>query len=195
MTIIIDYNTGNLFSLTAALNRLGSDYTISSAPEEILSADAVILPGVGEASNAFSSLKKKGLEKVIPQIKAPVLGICIGMQLMCAYSEEGDTKCLGIFPNIVKKLCGQGIKVPHMGWNTVKMSDSPLFEGITNDAYFYFVHSFAPDCGQYTVARTVHGLQFSSALSKNNFYGTQFHPEKSGIVGMKFLENFLKIKI
>lgn len=195
MTAIIDYNTGNLFSLISALERVGVDYRLTSDPEEILSADSVILPGVGEASNAMSELRKRGLDKVIPLIKVPVLGICIGMQLMCSSSEEGDTECLGIFPNKVLKLKGKGIKIPHMGWNSIANTRSPLFAGIEEGAYFYFVHSFAPLCNEYTAATTEYGELFSSALSKNNFYGTQFHPEKSGETGERLLRNFIKIKI
>ena len=195
MTAIIDYNTGNLFSLIASLERVGVDYKLTSDSEEILSSDSVILPGVGEASNAMSELRKRGLDKVIPLIKAPVLGICIGMQLMCSSSEEGDAECLNIFPNKVIKLRGKGIKIPHMGWNSVANTRSPLFTGIEERAYFYFVHSFAPVCNEFTAATTEYGDIFSSALSKNNFYGTQFHPEKSGETGEILLRNFIKIKI
>lgn len=195
MTAIIDYNTGNLFSLISSLERVGADYRLTSDPEEILSADSVILPGVGEASNAMSELRKRDLDKVIPHIKVPVLGICIGMQLMCSRSEEGDTECLGIFPNKVLKLRGKGIKIPHMGWNSVANTHSPLFTGIPEGTYFYFVHSFAPECNEFTSAITEYGELFSSALSKNNFYGTQFHPEKSGEAGERLLRNFIKIKI
>lgn len=194
MTAIIDYNTGNLFSLIASLERVGVDYKLTSDSEEILSSDSVILPGVGEASNAMSELRKRGLDKVIPLIKAPVLGICIGMQLMCSSSEEGDAECLNIFPNKVIKLRGKGIKIPHMGWNSVANTRSPLFTRIEERAYFYFVHSFAPVCNEFTAATTEYGDIFSSALSKNNFYGTQFHPEKSGETGEILLRNFIKIK-
>lgn len=195
MTAIIDYNTGNLFSLISALERVGADYMLTSDPEEILSAESVILPGVGEASNSMSELRKRALDKVIPLIKAPVLGICIGMQLMCSKSEEGDTECLNIFPNKVLKLKGKGIKIPHMGWNSVSDTRSPLFAGIEEGTYLYFVHSFAPDCNEFTASTTEYGELFSSALSKNNFYGTQFHPEKSGEMGERLLRNFIKIKI
>ena len=173
---------------------MGVDYKLTSDSEEILSSDSVILPGVGEASNAMSELRKRGLDKVIPLIKAPVLGICIGMQLMCSSSEEGDAECLNIFPNKVIKLRGKGIKIPHMGWNSVANTRSPLFTGIEERAYFYFVHSFAPVCNEFTAATTEYGDIFSSALSKNNFYGTQFHPEKSGETGEILLRNFIKIK-
>lgn len=195
MTAIIDYNTGNLFSLISALERVGADYRLTSDPEEILSADSVILPGVGEASNAMSELRNRGLDQVIPLIKVPVLGICIGMQLMCSSSEEGNTECLGIFPNKVLKLKGKGIKIPHMGWNSIANTRSPLFAGIEEGAYFYFVHSFAPECNEFTAATTEYGELFSSVLYKNNFYGTQFHPEKSGEMGERLLRNFIKIKI
>ena len=142
----------------------------------------------------MSELRKRGLDKVIPLIKAPVLGICIGMQLMCSSSEEGDAECLNIFPNKVIKLRGKGIKIPHMGWNSVANTRSPLFTGIEERSYFYFVHSFAPVCNEFTAATTEYGDIFSSALSKNNFYGTQFHPEKSGKTGEILLRNFIKIK-
>lgn len=195
MTVIVDYNTGNLFSLMSALEKIGAEYRVTSNPEEILSADSVILPGVGEASHAMSELKNRGLDKVIPLVKVPVLGICIGMQVMCSKSEEGSTDCLGIFPNKVSKLKGIGIKIPHMGWNSVENTHSPLFTGISEGSYFYFVHSFAPECNKFTVATTEYGEIFSSALSKINFYGTQFHPEKSGEMGERLLRNFINIKI
>ncbi|MCK9628259.1 MAG: imidazole glycerol phosphate synthase subunit HisH [Bacteroidales bacterium] len=193
MTVIIDYNTGNLFSLMSALERIGTEYKVTSDPQDILSADSVILPGVGEASNAMSELRQRGLEKIVPIIKAPVLGICIGMQIMCSSSEESDTDCLGIFPNKVSRLRGPGIKIPHMGWNNVENTKSPLFTGIQDGAYFYFVHSFAPECNELTAATTEYGSVFSSALSEKNFYGTQFHPEKSGEIGEKILRNFIEI--
>ena len=195
MIAVIDYKTGNLFSLTAALERLDEEYVITSSQEKILAADHVILPGVGEASNAMAALREKGLDSVIPIIKAPILGICIGMQLMCKSSEEGGAKCLGIFDNVVKKISGKEIKVPHMGWNSITQLKTGLFEGIDDGSYLYFVHSYAPETGASTIALTDYGVAFSSALSKDNFFGTQFHPEKSGEVGERILKNFVNIKI
>jgi len=195
MTAIIDYNTGNLFSLTSSLDRIGVQYQITSSPETILCAESVILPGVGEASNAMSALRERGLDRVIPLVKSPILGICIGMQVLCKESEEGEAICLGIFPNKVRRLVGSCLKVPHMGWNSVEKTDSPLFKNIQDGTYFYFVHSFAPECGSFTIATTNYGGEFSSALSKENFFGTQFHPEKSGSAGERILENFVNIKI
>ena len=194
MIAIIDYNTGNLFSLTCALDRLGEKYVLTSSREVISSADSVILPGVGEASSAMENLKDRGLDKIIPSLNVPVLGICIGMQLMCKSSEEGKTKCMGIFPNEVKRLKGEGIKVPHMGWNSVREMSTQLFAGIEEGEYLYFVHSYAPTIGLSTISLTTHGQEFSSALASGNFFGTQFHPEKSGDVGVKILRNFIDIK-
>jgi len=194
MIAIIDYNTGNLFSLTSSLDRLGAGYIITSSPEVIRSADSVILPGVGEASTAMANLKERGLDKIIPTLEIPVLGICIGMQLMCNSSEEGDTRCMGIFSNDVCRLRGEKIKVPHMGWNSIVNLGSKVFEGISEGEFLYFVHSYAPDKGQCTISTTEHGVEFSSALSFKNFYGTQFHPEKSGEAGEKILNNFINLK-
>ncbi len=194
MIAIIDYNTGNLFSLTCALKRIGEEYVITSSPDIIQAADSVILPGVGEASTAMQNLKNSGLDVIIPSLKMPVLGICIGMQLMCKSSQEGDVSCMGIFSNKVLKLRGEGIKVPHMGWNSIYNLDSLLFKGISPGEFLYFVHSFAPEIGGSTIAKTNHGAPFSSALCSNNFYGTQFHPEKSGQAGEQILKNFTNIK-
>lgn len=194
MIAIIDYNTGNLFSLTCALDRLGEKYVLTDSLDVIRSADSVILPGVGEASSAMKNLTDRGLDRIIPTLKNPVLGICIGMQLMCRSSEEGKTKCMGIFPNEVVKLRGEGIKVPHMGWNSVSALNSQLFAGIDDGEYLYFIHSYAPTTGQATVSLTKHGQEFSSALASGNFFGTQFHPEKSGDAGERILRNFIDIK-
>lgn len=193
MIAIIDYNTGNLFSVTCALDRLGAEYRVTGSPEEIMSAERVILPGVGEASSAMANLKARGLDKLIPQLGMPVLGICIGMQLMCKSSEEGTATCMGIFPNEVVRLKGDGIKIPHMGWNSISNLSTPLFEGISEGEYLYFVHSFAPITGEATIAVTNYGTDFSSAICIKNFFGTQFHPEKSGSVGERILRNFINL--
>lgn len=196
MTAIIDYDTGNLRSVCNALGRIGAEYIITSDPKVIRSARRVLLPGVGEASSAMEKLRVRGLCEVLTTLTQPVLGICIGMQLMCRGSEEGDARCLGIFDTDVRRLMPckeEGIKVPHMGWNRVEEISSPLFKGVDNGAFVYFVHSFAPDLCNETIASSQHGRKFSSALQKRNFYGTQFHPEKSGIVGDIILHNFMEL--
>ena len=191
MVTIIDYGTGNIFSLCNAVKRAGLDYTVTSDKDIITKSSHVILPGVGEASAVMREIKKRGLEEVIKGLKVPVLGICIGMQILCSYSEEGDTESLSVFPERVIKLRGDNIKIPHMGWNRVYGSDNPLFNGLENGEWFYFVHSFAPEKGVSTISTTNYGDEFSSTLNKDNFYGTQFHPEKSGVAGERFLMNFL----
>lgn len=192
MIAVIDYDTGNLRSVTNALSRLGADFTITSSPGIILQADRVLLPGVGEASSAMQKLADRGLVETIRSITSPVLGICIGMQLLCARSEEGHAECVGIFPNEVKRLKAPGLKVPHMGWDTIEGLRTPLFDGIAQGDYVYYVHSFAPTVGPYTIATTTYGEEFSAALGRDNFFGTQFHPEKSASVGEHILANFLK---
>lgn len=193
MIAIIDYNTGNLFSLASSLERLGAEYVITSSPEVIKAADYVILPGVGEASSSMKKLVERGLDVLIPTLEMPVLGICIGMQLMCRSSEEGAARCMGIFDNEVVRLKGDAIKVPHMGWNRVTKLKSELFTGIDEGEYLYFVHSYAPSPGSLTISSTKHGTEFSSALARRNFFGTQFHPEKSGAAGERILKNFINI--
>jgi glutamine amidotransferase len=194
MTVIIDYDTGNLCSLGNAVARHGSEYIVSSDHNIIKSADRVILPGVGEASTAMQKLKERGLDEILRELTCPVLGICIGMQLMCSYSEEGDTGCIGIFPNRVIKI-RTSLKIPHMGWNTITNLKSPLFNEIQENSYQYFVHSFAPEIinGTDTIATTSYGMDFSAALNYKNFYGTQFHPEKSGEIGAAIIKNFLEL--
>jgi glutamine amidotransferase len=190
--VIINYGAGNIQSIMFAIERLGYKAVLSNNAEEIKAADKVIFPGVGEASYAMNMLKKSGLDNLIPTLKQPVLGICLGMQLMCNHSEEGNTKGLGIFDVDVIKFTNK-VKVPQMGWNTIYNLKSDLFKGIAEKEYMYLVHSFyAPICDD-TIATTDYELEYSSALESNNFYGTQFHPEKSGDVGEKILENFLKI--
>ncbi len=175
-----------------AIERLGYKAVLSNNPDEIKAADNVIFPGVGEASYAMKMLQESGLDTLIPTLKQPVLGICLGMQLMCNYSEEGDTKGLGIFDVDVVKFSST-VKVPQMGWNNIYNLKSDLFKGIAENEYMYLVHSFyAPLCTE-TIATTNYELEYSSALENNNFYGTQFHPEKSGDIGEQILDNFLKL--
>lgn len=193
MTAIIDYGTGNLRSVENALKRIGADYVLTADADTVRSADRVILPGVGEASSAMENLRATGLDKVIPGLVQPVLGICIGMQLMCRYSEEGDTDCLGIFRTDVRRLDAPGLKVPEMGWNSISFPgpEPALFKGTCDGAYVYYVHSYAPDICPDTIAVTEYGMPFSAALGRGNFFGTQFHPEKSGNTGESILRNFL----
>ena len=190
--VIINYGAGNIQSIKFATQRLGYEAILSDDIEEIRTADKVIFPGVGEASSAMKKLKSTKLDAVIPTLKQPVLGICLGMQLMCNYCEEGGTKGLGIFDVDVIKF-NNTLKVPQIGWNQIYNLKSALFEGIPENEYMYLVHSYyAPLCAE-TIATTNYGLEYSSSLENENFYGTQFHPEKSGDVGEKILGNFLKI--
>ena len=190
--IIIDYDAGNVRSLQFALNKLGVNSILSNDPEKISSADKVIFPGQGQASSAMIKLKKKGLDKVIPNLKQPLLGICLGMQLLCLKTKEGNTQGLGIIKINVEKF-PDTVKVPQMGWNTVNHSSRNLFKGIKQDAYMYLVHSFYVPLIDETSAHTFYSLNYSVAIEKNNFYGVQFHPEKSSNDGLLLLENFLKI--
>lgn len=190
--VIINYGAGNIQSIMFAIERLGFKAVLSNNPEEILAADKVIFPGVGEASYAMKKLKESGLDSLIPTLKQPVLGICLGMQLMCKSTEEGNTEGLGIFDVDVIKFTSK-VKVPQMGWNQIYDLKSDLFKEIQENEFMYLVHSFyAPYCDE-AIATTNYELEYASALKKDNFYGTQFHPEKSGVVGEKILENFLKI--
>lgn len=194
MIAVIDYDTGNLRSVANALGRLGAEFCITDNPEIIRSAERVLLPGVGEAQSAMAKLKERSLIEVIRSLEQPVLGICIGVQLMCQYSEEGDTKCMSIFDSRVKRFTkDSGLKVPHMGWNSIENLSSPLFKGIDSGSYIYYVHSYAPELSEQTIATTDYGIEFSAALNYRNFYGTQFHPEKSGDVGSQILSNFLEL--
>lgn len=193
MIAIIDYEAGNIRSVTNALDRIGASYTLTSDPEVIRKAEKVILPGVGSAAEAMASLRSKGLVDVIRGLRKPVLGICVGMQIMCGHSEEGDAACMGIFDCDVRKFSpSPDAKVPHMGWNAICNLDGKLFKGISSGSYVYFVHSYyAPLCPD-TVATCRHGdFLFSAALKYENFYGTQFHPEKSGDIGEIILKNFI----
>ncbi|MFI3301673.1 MAG: imidazole glycerol phosphate synthase subunit HisH [Rikenellaceae bacterium] len=198
MIAVTDYDTGNLRSVMNALQRTGAEFVVTSDEATLRAADKVIMPGVGEASSAMEKLRERGLDKIIPSLTQPVLGICIGMQLMCEYSEEGDAECLGIFPTKVVKLpntlqSGEILKVPHVGWDTIENLKTPLFEGIKPSSHLYYVHSFAAQLCDATIASTTYGVEFSAALHRGNFYGTQFHPEKSGSVGEAILNNFLKL--
>ena len=194
MIAIIDYKMGNLRSVKNALSRLGAEYTVTDDAAAIIAADKVLLPGVGYAAEAMANLRERGLVDVIRGLRQPVLGICIGMQVLCRYSEEGDTPCLDVFDTDVRLFKAQeGLKVPHMGWNAISNLDSKLFKGIDEGSYVYFVHSYRPGLCQDTSATSRHGDLFSAALKYENFYGTQFHPEKSGDVGEKILSNFLAL--
>lgn len=195
MIAIVDYDTGNLCSVCNALQRLGVDYVVTDDAETIRNADKVLLPGVGEASSAMEKLRERGLCDVIKNLTQPVLGICIGMQLMCARSEEGNTECLGIFPTEVKRFAADkatGVKVPHMGWNEVRNLRTPLLDGIREGNFLYFIHSFAPQMCDEAIATSVNGVRFAAALNRGNFYGTQFHPEKSGMLGEMIIRNFVE---
>lgn len=190
--IIIDYGAGNIKSIQFAFKRLGVDAILSSDSKEIIAADKVIFPGVGEASSAMFKLKESGLDILIPKLKQPVLGICLGMQLMCNTSEEGNTKGLGVF-NVNVKRFSNAVKVPQMGWNTISDLKSKLFEGVSDNEYMYLVHSYYAEANENSIATTSYDVLYASALQKNNFYGLQFHPEKSGLSGEKILQNFLNL--
>jgi glutamine amidotransferase len=194
-TVIIKYNAGNIQSVTYALERLGIEPLLTDDETEIRSADRVIFPGVGEASTAMKYLREKGLINILPTLKQPVLGVCLGQQLMCIHSEENDTNCLGIFDIRVKKFASDAThKVPHMGWNSLTHLRGALTEGIGEGDFVYFVHSYYAEISPYTVAQTDYIHPFSAMLQKDNFYSAQFHPEKSGDVGARILENFLSLK-
>ena len=192
MIAIIDYVAGNVKSVENAVRKLGFQTLITSNPAEIKYAEKVIFPGVGEASTAMNYLKSLKLDELIPILKQPFLGICLGQQLLCDFSEEGNTKCLGIFDLKVKQFPATDI-VPHMGWNNLQEMQGSLFNGISEEDNFYFVHSYYCEVGQNTTSECDYILPFSATLQKDNFYGTQFHPEKSGDVGSFILQNFLKL--
>lgn len=193
---IVKYNAGNIYSVVHALKRLGIEPILTDDAELLAKADRVLFPGQGEASNAMAYLKEHALDKVIKDLRQPVLGICIGQQLMCQHSEEGNTDCLGIFPLEVKRFSPKvhEDKVPQMGWNSIYNLSTPLFHGINEHEYIYNVHSFyVPFHEDFTIATCDYILPYSAALHKDNFYATQFHPEKSGSVGERILKNFLNL--
>ncbi|MBQ7471541.1 MAG: imidazole glycerol phosphate synthase subunit HisH [Prevotella sp.] len=190
---IVKYNAGNIYSVVNALHRLGVEPTLTDSPELLMKADRVIFPGQGEASTAISYLREHQLDQVIKELRQPVLGICIGQQLLCAHSEEGDTECIGIFPVEVKRFnpTRHEDKVPCMGWQQLHHKTSPLFSGISDSPYVYFVHSYYVPLCEWTIATADYIAPYSAAIRKDNFTATQFHPEKSGKVGEQLLKNFL----
>ncbi len=195
---VIRYNAGNIQSVLNALERLEVTAILTDDPTEIRSAERVIFPGVGEASTAMRYLRERGLDEVIRSLTQPVLGICLGMQLLGEHSEENDTECLGIVPARVRKLPPNPLKgafkIPHMGWNTTQFTDNQLFKNLPEDPFFYFVHSYAMEQNEATIAQTDYGIPFTSAVQWRNFYGVQFHPEKSAEAGEQLLRNFLTMK-
>ena len=192
MIAIVKYNAGNITSVQNALERLGYSSIVTDDPKLIQQAEKVIFPGVGEASSAMQHLREKGLDEVIKNLTQPVLGICLGQQLLCQFSEEGNTECLGIFETSVKKFEPK-LKVPHMGWNTLETQNSELYNGISSEENFYFVHSYYAEVCADTSAVCNYIVPFSASMQKDNFYATQFHPEKSSTVGEQLLLNFLKL--
>lgn len=193
--VVIKYNAGNVRSVGFALERLGIIPKVTDNPEEILAADRIIFPGVGEASSAMRYLRERNLDKVILQARQPFLGICLGMQLMCANSEENATQCLGIFKEEVRKFRSDDrtVKIPQMGWNTITQLKTPLFKDVHEESYCYFVHSYYASLGEHTIATTDYCGAYSAALHYSNFYGVQFHPEKSADAGARIISNFLNI--
>ncbi len=189
---IVKYNAGNVQSVLFALERIGVNAIVTDNIDELNASDKIIFPGVGEASSAMNYLKERKLDAAIVNLKQPVLGICLGMQLMCNYSEEGNTNCLGIFDNQIKLFKGEN-KVPQIGWNNIYELKTNLYKGIKENEYMYFVHSYYAELSEYTVAKTNYEIEYSSSLQKNNFYAAQFHPEKSSDAGQQLLENFIKL--
>lgn len=191
--VIIKYNAGNIQSVLFALERIGVKAIVTDNIHEIQSADKIIFPGVGEASSAMRYLKERNLDKVITNATQPLLGICLGLQLLCRHSEENNTPCLNVFDVAVKRFQSSEMKVPHMGWNTINDLKTPLFNGVKNNSYCYFVHSYYAAAHENTIAMSAYANEFSSALHKSNFYGVQFHPEKSADVGELILKNFIQL--
>jgi glutamine amidotransferase len=192
---IIKYNAGNIQSVIAALERLGIQGEVTDDAEKIKTADKVIFPGVGEASSAMNSLRQNNLDHVIKDLKQPVLGICVGMQLLCEHSEENNTDCLGIVPVSVKKFQPgkESIKIPQVGWNTIYSLQSGLFHGVKENSYIYNVHSYYAELSDHTIARCHYGIEYAAAVKKDNFYGVQFHTEKSAETGDQIIKNFLDL--
>lgn len=194
---VVKYNAGNVFSVKCALKRIGVEAVVTDDVEQLKRADKVVFPGVGEASTAMDYLRSHGLDRVIADLKQPVLGICIGLQLLCRSSEEGNTHGIGVFDLDVKRFASDralGLKIPHMGWNTISVvKNNPLLDEKMNGAWVYYVHSYYAPVGTDTIATTEYGNDFSAALQKNNFFATQFHPEKSGTVGEQVLKNFVEL--
>lgn len=190
---IVKYNAGNVESVKNALNRLCVEPVLTDDARELKTADKVIFPGVGEASSAMNYLRERNLDETIKRLRQPVLGVCLGMQLLCELSEENETECLGILPYRVKRFELENLKIPQIGWNNIFDLKSELFEGIEESAFVYFVHSFYVETGAETIAACDYGLKFSAAVRHENFYAVQFHTEKSGAVGAQILENFLKL--
>lgn len=194
MLAIIKYNAGNIQSVLNAMERLGVNAVVTDNHEELSAADKVIFPGVGAAGAAMKSLKEKGLDLLIPSLRQPVLGICVGMQLLFEHSEEDDTKALGVIPAKVKKFIVKAdYKVPQIGWNTIANLRSPLFKDISENSYVYYVHSFYAEINPYMIATTDYGISYAGAVAKDNFYGVQFHTEKSAETGDAILKNFLSL--
>ena len=191
---VVRYNAGNVFSVCTALERLGASYTITEDPQQILSAERVIFPGVGEASSAMRYLRERGLDRVLTDVRAPLLGICLGMQLLCDYSEENSTEGLGLIGGRIRRFVLPR-KVPHIGWSRVEPSAHPLFRGIPSNSYFYFVHSFRADESGASIAECEYGERFAAAIAAGSRAGVQFHPEKSGEVGEQVLRNFLEWQV
>ncbi len=190
--VIIKYNAGNIQSVRYALERLGFNASVSDDPDVIRAADKVIFPGVGEAASAMKYLKERGLDKIICSLTQPVLGICLGLQLMCTHSEEGNVDCLGIFPQQVKRFTDRE-KVPQIGWNDIFNLQTSIFDSIKENSFVYFVHGYYAELGENTIATTNYTTNYSAALFKDNFYAMQFHPEKSGDVGEQILKNFISL--
>lgn len=190
---IVKYNAGNIQSVKSALNRVGIEPVLTDDPETLRTADKIIFPGVGEASSAMNYLRERKLDTSIKSLTQPVLAICLGMQLLCESSEENDTECLGILPYRVRRFPDDGIKVPQIGWNNISNLTSRLFADVAEDSRVYFVHSYFVGDGEHTIAEATYGPKFSAAVEHKNFFGVQFHPEKSGRIGAKIIENFLNV--
>lgn len=191
---VVDYNAGNIQSVLFALERQGVKPILTRDPDRLALADKIIFPGVGEASTTMKYLKEYNLDEVIRLFKKPFLGICLGLQLMCKHSQEGNVECIGVFDIPILRFSAEpGLKIPHMGWSTVTLLEHPLFKGIDQESYFYFVHSFYASLSEHTIGQTTYGVTFTSVLARDNFMATQFHPEKSGPTGQILLQNFIKL--